>query len=122
MGLIYCAGGRASHFPDPFRQIATAILLKRSKKWPRYPTLLATIAQVRQPPSAVLGLMATAVAHAADLGTSQRPREEAPPPEAFLEFLSEWADQQGNVQDPAEFEGPKWQLLDNYAERHDETD
>ena len=50
LGLIYCAGGRAPHFPDPFRQIATAILLKRSKKWPRPPTLLATIAQVRQPP------------------------------------------------------------------------
>ena len=50
MGLIYCAGGRAPHFPDPFRQIATAILLKRSKKWPCSPTLLATIAQVRQPP------------------------------------------------------------------------
>ena len=49
LGLIYCAGGRAPHFPDPFRQIATAILLKRSKKWPRSPTLLATIAQVRQP-------------------------------------------------------------------------
>jgi hypothetical protein len=31
LGLIYCAGGTAVHFPDPFRQIATAILLKRSK-------------------------------------------------------------------------------------------
>jgi hypothetical protein len=44
LGLIYCAGGRAVHFSDPFRQIATAILLKRSKNCPRSPTLLATIA------------------------------------------------------------------------------
>ncbi len=53
MGLMYCAGGRAPHFPDPFRQTATAILLKRSNQWPRPPTLLATIAQVRQPPTVV---------------------------------------------------------------------
>ena len=48
--LIYCAGGRLAHFSDPFRRIATAILLKRSKKWPHSPTLLATIAQIRQAP------------------------------------------------------------------------
>jgi len=51
LGLIYCAGERAPHFPDPFRHIATTILLKRSGKWPHPPTLLAMIAQVRQPPS-----------------------------------------------------------------------
>ncbi len=53
MRLIYCAGGRAAHFCDPFRQIATAILLKRSKKWTHSPSLLATIAQVRQAPRVI---------------------------------------------------------------------
>jgi len=50
LGLSCCAGGRAPRFLELFRQIATAILLKRWKKWPRPPTLLATIAQFRQPP------------------------------------------------------------------------
>jgi len=50
LGLIYCPGGRAARFSDPFRQIATAILLKRSKKCLHPPTLLATIADIRQPP------------------------------------------------------------------------
>jgi hypothetical protein len=35
LGLIYCGGGKLVHFSDPFRQIATAILLKRSKNCPR---------------------------------------------------------------------------------------
>jgi hypothetical protein len=42
-GLIYCDNGKSVHFYDPFRQIATAILLKRSKNWPRFPMCLATI-------------------------------------------------------------------------------
>jgi hypothetical protein len=68
----------------------------------------------------VLGLLAGATWQVAGLGASP-PREATPPPEAFLEFLGEWADQQGNVQDPAEFDDPKWQMLDSDAERHDET-
>ncbi|MEN8176250.1 MAG: hypothetical protein ABFS23_10835, partial [Pseudomonadota bacterium] len=31
LGLIYCGKALLARFPDPFRQIATAILLKRSK-------------------------------------------------------------------------------------------
>ena len=55
LGLIDCAGGRAAHCSDPFRQIVMTILLKRSKHWPHSPTLLATIAQIRQAPSLRFG-------------------------------------------------------------------
>jgi hypothetical protein len=41
---------------------------------------------------------------------------------AFLEFLGEWGDQQGNWQDPLEFEDPKWQSLDDDAERQHDKD
>ena len=41
---------------------------------------------------------------------------------AFLEFLGEWEDQQGNWQDPLEFDDPKWWSLDDDAERQHETD
>jgi len=41
---------------------------------------------------------------------------------AFLEFLGEWEDQQGNWQDPLEFDDPKWRSLDDDAERQHETD
>ena len=41
---------------------------------------------------------------------------------AFLEFLGEWGDQQGNWQDPLEFEDPKWRSLDDDAERQHEKD
>ena len=50
LGLIDCAGGRAAHYSDPFRQIVMTILLKRSKNWPHSPPLLAAIAQIRQAP------------------------------------------------------------------------
>ena len=43
-------------------------------------------------------------------------------PAAFLEFLGEWEDQQGNWQDPLEFDDPKWQLLDDDVERQHDTD
>jgi hypothetical protein len=43
LGMIYCGGGKMVHFFDPFRQIATAILLKRSKNCPHFLTRLATI-------------------------------------------------------------------------------
>ena len=51
MGLIDCAGRRAAHRSDLFRQIVMIILLERSNNWPHSPTLLATIAQIRQAPS-----------------------------------------------------------------------
>lgn len=35
--MIYCGGVKLVHFSDPFRQIATAILLKRSKTVLNFP-------------------------------------------------------------------------------------
>jgi len=51
-GLIDCAGGTAADFSHPFRQIVMTILVKRSKTWRHSPTLLATIAHIRQAPRA----------------------------------------------------------------------
>ena len=50
LGLIYCAGRITAHFSDLFRQLATAIVLKRSQKWSRSVTRLATIAQIQKAP------------------------------------------------------------------------
>ena len=72
--------------------------------------------------STLLGLVAGAVAYAADPRPGEPPGDEASPPAAFLEFIGEWSDQQGNVQDPLQFEDPKWRVLDNDAERHDDKD
>jgi hypothetical protein len=43
-------------------------------------------------------------------------------PQAFLLFLGEWQDSQGNWQDPLAFEGPGWRVLDQDAEQSDESD
>ena len=72
--------------------------------------------------SSVLALIAGAAAQAADPPPGQPIPAQSALPEAFLEFLGEWSDQQGNWQDPLEFDDPRWQLLDNDAERHDEID
>ncbi len=48
LGCSDCAGGIAVYFSDPSRQMATAILLERSKSRPRSPTRLATDPKVRQ--------------------------------------------------------------------------
>jgi hypothetical protein len=37
-------------------------------------------------------------------------------PEAFLEFLAEWADERGAWQDPLVYENPEWQELDQALE------
>ncbi len=69
--------------------------------------------------SAVLGLLAGVTAQA------NEPAAEPSEPvvsAAFLEFLGEWEDQQGDWQDPLEFDDPKWRSLDDDAERQDETD
>jgi len=83
LGLIYGAGGRALHFPDPFRQIATAILLKRSNKWPHPPAMLATIAQVRQPPR-------ERVSESGPGGMGLRVQEAGATDEPFDDGVDEW--------------------------------
>lgn len=40
--------------------------------------------------------------------------------EAFLEFLAEWGDEQGEWQDPMAYEDPEWRVLDEKVEQTDE--
>lgn len=40
--------------------------------------------------------------------------------EAFLEFLAESGEEQGEWQDPMAYEGPEWQVLDLKLEQTDE--
>ena len=40
--------------------------------------------------------------------------------EAFLEFLADWGDEQGEWQDPMAYEDPEWQVLDKKVEQTDE--
>lgn len=48
--LIFRAGGRVAHVSDPFRQMTTAIFLKRTKKSAHSPALLATTARAGRAP------------------------------------------------------------------------
>ena len=41
-------------------------------------------------------------------------------PEGFLEFLADWEDEQGQWQDPLEYEDPQWQALDDRLGQGDE--
>ena len=69
--------------------------------------------------SAALGLLVVASAMAEEpLAERSEPALSA----AFLEFLGEWEDQQGNWQDPMEFDDPTWRSLDDDTERQHETD
>ena len=72
--------------------------------------------------SAVLCLLAVAAAQAADTQQPDPERDSQALPEAFLLFLGEWQDEQGNWQDPMVFDGPGWQVLDERAEQRNETD
>jgi hypothetical protein len=40
--------------------------------------------------------------------------------EEFLQFLADWEDEQGQWQDPLEYQGPEWQSLDAMAGQDDE--
>lgn len=40
--------------------------------------------------------------------------------EAFLLFLADWEDEQGNWQDPLEYDDPKWTEMDSTQVTHDE--
>jgi hypothetical protein len=71
--------------------------------------------------SVVLVLTAGTGAYAAAPQASRPPAAQgAPLSQAFIEFIGEWSDQKGNVQDPRDFEDPRWQVLDKKAERQDE--
>jgi len=48
--------------------------------------------------------------------------DEAPLSEAFLEFLAESDDEQGEWQDPMEYEGRQWQVLDQKTEKTEKAD
>ncbi len=72
--------------------------------------------------SAVLCLLVGVSAQANGAQRDDETTAGADLPTAFLEFLGEWEDQQGNWQDPLEFDDPKWQSLDNEAERQHDTD
>jgi len=72
--------------------------------------------------SAVLCWLVAAAGGAAEPPADRLQQQPAVLPEAFLVFLGEWDNQRGSWQDPLEFEDPEWRVLDNDAERHDETD
>lgn len=72
--------------------------------------------------SAIVCLLAVAAAQAGDTQPQEPERDSQTPPEAFLLFLGEWQDEQGNWQDPMDFDGPGWQVLDERAEQRNETD
>ncbi len=40
--------------------------------------------------------------------------------EGFLEFLADWEDEQGQWQDPLEYQDPQWQALDERLGQGDE--
>jgi len=42
--------------------------------------------------------------------------------EAFLEFLADSEDEQGEWQDPMDYEGQQWQVLDQKTEKTEMTD
>ena len=58
-----------------------------------------------------LSLLVSGVAATAD---------DAALPAGFLEFLADWENEQGEWQDPGEYEDPKWQALDEQAGQSDE--
>jgi hypothetical protein len=72
--------------------------------------------------SAALCLLATAAGGAPGVQPDPAEQDRKNLPEAFLVFLGEWEDPQGNWQDPLEFDDPKWQVLDKDAERRNETE
>lgn len=72
--------------------------------------------------STALCWLAAAAVHAADPQDGQPERDTRALPEAFLVFLGEWQDPQGNWQDPLVFDGPGWAELDKDAEQRNETD
>ena len=55
LGLTYCGKALLASFPDTFRQIATAILLKTIEKPDSKGLPLATVAQIRQAPRSFFG-------------------------------------------------------------------
>ncbi len=61
-------------------------------------------------------LAAGAPALAGDAGDSDQPVDEA-----FLMFLGEWEDGQGNWQDPLEYADPRWAGLDEEQVNDDEN-
>lgn len=71
--------------------------------------------------SVVLALTAGTGVYAATPQPTRSPTtQSAPLSQAFIEFIGEWSDQKGNVQDPRDFADPRWQVLDKKAEQHDE--
>jgi hypothetical protein len=48
--------------------------------------------------------------------------DDAPLSEAFLEFLADIEDEQGESQDPLYYEGQQWQILDQKIEKTENTD
>ncbi len=48
--------------------------------------------------------------------------DDVPLPEAFLEFLADSEDEQGEWQDPMDYEGQQWQVLDQKTEKTEKTD
>ena len=48
--------------------------------------------------------------------------EDAPVSEAFLEFLADGEDRQGEWQDPMDYAGRQWQVLDQTTEKTEKTE
>ncbi len=72
----------------------------------------------RNPAASVLGLGLVIVCPA---GMAEE-TDDAPLPEAFLEFLADIEDEQGELQDPMDYEGQQWQMLDQKTEKTEKTD
>ena len=68
-----------------------------------------------KPLVSVLMLCCTIVAQA-----DQKETEAADVDEAFLLFLADWEDEEGNWQDPLTYDDPKWDELDNRQVHDDE--
>ena len=69
--------------------------------------------------SRVRSLAACALVCVCPAGAAEPASEDALP-EAFFEFLAEWEDEHGQWQDPTEYEGAQWQVLDQKAGQSDE--
>ncbi len=67
----------------------------------------------------IVSAVGTALVLACPTGAAEEGAEESLP-EAFIEFLADWEDEQGEWQDPMEYEAPQWQVLDQKAGQTDD--
>lgn len=71
------------------------------------------------PKAAASLLLGTALALASAVACAVDRSDDALPA-GFLEFLADWEDEQGQWQDPLEYQDPQWQALDERVGQDDE--